>query len=74
MSNLALIEMTLQNDSQAREQFFQDPVAYLARQGVTLSIPAQNKLRESVALTRTKAGAGMNPRLKLQVVAAYEFY
>ena len=49
MANLAHIENLLNSDMKARQEFFADPVSFLAREGITISPRDEARLRESVA-------------------------
>jgi hypothetical protein len=49
MANLGDIERRLNSDPQAREAFFADPVAFLAREGLMISEHDEARLRERIA-------------------------
>jgi hypothetical protein len=49
MANLGDIERRLNSNTQARQEFFADPVTFLAREGITISQHDEARLRERVA-------------------------
>jgi hypothetical protein len=67
MVNLGNIEQKLNHDPAYRQAFLRDPVAALAREGISVSTEIQGRLRQQVkeAVSRGKAklrfGLGVNP-------------
>jgi hypothetical protein len=67
MVNLGIIEQKLNQDPAYRQAFLRDPVAVLAREGISVSTEMQDRLRQQVkdVASRGKAklrfGLGVNP-------------
>jgi len=68
MADLADLEKRLNHDHQLRNEFLQDPVVVLKREGLTLSPQQENSLVNAVkqALTSQPAAAGssVSPQAK----------